>query len=51
MTHSEPYEPGPARGAQVRKEGEKWMLILVRDLRHPPEKVWQAITDPAHLRE
>jgi uncharacterized protein YndB with AHSA1/START domain len=23
----------------------------VRDLRHPPEKVWQALTDPAHLRE
>src|ERR1700680_609961 len=25
--------------------------MLVRDLRHPPEKVWQALTDPAHLRE
>jgi hypothetical protein len=46
------YTPGPASGAQVRKqEGEKWTLILVRELRHPPEKVWQALTDPAHLRE
>lgn len=45
------YESGPARGAQVRKEGDKWTLILVRELRHPPELVWQAITDPAHLRE
>jgi uncharacterized protein YndB with AHSA1/START domain len=45
------YEPGPASGAQVRKEGNKWTLILVRDLRHSPEKVWQALTDPAHLRE
>ena len=45
------YTPGPARGAQIQKNGEKWTLILVRDLRHPPEKVWQAITDPAHLRE
>jgi len=26
-------------------------LVLVRELRHPPEKVWQALTDPAHLRE
>ena len=26
-------------------------LILVRELRHSPEKVWQALTDPAHLRE
>jgi uncharacterized protein YndB with AHSA1/START domain len=35
----------------VRKDGEKWTLILVRELRHSPEKVWQALTDPAHLRE
>jgi uncharacterized protein YndB with AHSA1/START domain len=45
------YTPGPASGAQVRKEGEKWTLILVRELRHSPEKVWQALTDPVHLRE
>src|SRR2546429_672342 len=45
------YAPGPASGAQVRKDGEKWTLILVRELRHSPEKVWQALTDPAHLRE
>ena len=51
MTGSEQYDPGPARGAQVRKEGEKWTLILVRELRHSPEKVWQALTDPAQLRE
>jgi hypothetical protein len=47
----EQYTPGPASGAQVRKDGEKWTLILVRELRHSPEKVWQALTDPAHLRE
>ncbi len=51
MTDREQYSPGPARGAQIRKDGEKWTLILVRELRHPPEKVWQALTDPAHLRE
>jgi len=51
MSHRESYAPGPASGAQVRKDGEKWTLILVRELRHPPEKVWQALTDPAHLRE
>ena len=45
------YSPGPASGAQVRKGGEKWTLILVREMRHSPEKVWQALTDPAHLRE
>jgi hypothetical protein len=51
MSHREQYAPGPATGAQVRKGEEKWTLILVRELRHPPEKVWQALTDPAHLRE
>jgi len=51
MTHRDQYTPGPASGAQVRKDGENWTLILVRELRHSPEKVWQALTDPAHLRE
>jgi activator of Hsp90 ATPase-like protein len=51
MTDREQYTPGPASGAQVRRDGEKWTLILVRELRHSPEKVWQALTDPAHLRE
>ena len=51
MTEREQYTPGPASGAQIRKDGEKWTLILVRELRHPPEKVWQALTDPVHLRE
>ena len=51
MTNREQYSPGPASGAEIRKDGEKWTLILVRELRHAPEKVWQALTDPAHLRE
>jgi hypothetical protein len=51
MIAREQYTPGPANVAQVRKDGEKWTLVLVRDLLHSPEKVWQALTDPAHLRE
>jgi len=51
MSRREDYKPGPATGAEVRKDGEKWTLILVRDLHHPPAKVWQALTDPAQLRE
>ena len=51
MTELEQYVPGPASAAQVRKDGEKWTLILVRELRHSPEKVWQALTDPVHLLE
>jgi uncharacterized protein YndB with AHSA1/START domain len=51
MSDREQYEPGPASGAEVRKGGEKSTLILVRELRQPPEMVWQALTDPAQLRE
>jgi hypothetical protein len=61
MTDREQYTPGPAYGAQVNKGGvqkdgvekdnAKWTLILVRELRHSPEKVWQALTDPVQLRE
>jgi hypothetical protein len=51
MMDREQYTPGPATAAQVRKDGDKWTLILVRELRHSPEKVWEALTDPAHLRE
>ena len=51
MMDREQYAPGPARGARVQKDGENWTLILVRELRHSPEKVWEALTDPVHLRE
>jgi hypothetical protein len=47
------YTPGAAYGAQIKKdEGQgKWTLILVRELRHSPEKVWDALTEPAKVRE
>jgi uncharacterized protein YndB with AHSA1/START domain len=56
MTNLQPYTPGPANAARVQKDRgpnneEKWILVVVKDLRHSPEKVWQALTDPAHLRE
>src|SRR5262249_44176386 len=51
MKTRESYEPGPAAGADVRKEGDAWTLVLTRDLRHAPARVWQALTDPAPLRE
>ena len=51
MTDLDHYSPGPASGAQVRKGGDKWTLILVRELRHSPDKVWRALTDPVQVRE
>ena len=56
MLDRERYVPGPANIARIQKDRgpngeEKWTLVLVRELRHSPEKVWEAITDPAQLRE
>jgi hypothetical protein len=51
MSNREQYAPGSATGAEVRKDGDKWTLVLVRDLLHPPAKVWKALTEPEHLRE
>jgi len=51
MTTREQYAPGPATGARVEKTGDRWTLVLVRELHHPPEKVWRALTDPDELRQ
>ncbi len=51
MSARDSYRPGAAKGTDVRKEGDKWTLLIVRELRHAPEKVWRALTDPGQLRE
>jgi uncharacterized protein YndB with AHSA1/START domain len=51
MTIPEQYMPGPVNLARVQKDRENWTLVLVRQLRHSPRKVWSALTDPAQLRE
>ncbi len=51
MNGRDSYAPGAASGAEVRKDGEKWTLVLVRELSHPPAKVWKALTEPEHLHE
>jgi uncharacterized protein YndB with AHSA1/START domain len=51
MSNRDKYAPGPAAGAEIQKDGDKWTLVLVRDLAHPPAKVWKALTEPEHLRE
>jgi uncharacterized protein YndB with AHSA1/START domain len=33
----------------VQASGERWTLVFVRELRHPAEKVWAALTVPAQL--
>jgi uncharacterized protein YndB with AHSA1/START domain len=52
MTELAQYTPDPAFGARIEKtSADKWTLILVRDLRHSPSMVWQALTQPEQLRE
>ncbi|WP_027212687.1 SRPBCC family protein [Burkholderia sp. WSM2232] len=51
MSNRDSYRPGPAADAHVQKDADTWTLVLVRELRHSPERVWHALTDPASLRE
>lgn len=51
MTARDELELGPARDARVERAGDRWTLIVVRALRHPPDKVWRALTEPEYLRE
>lgn len=40
------FRPGPLARVELAPENE---LVFVRELRHPPEKVWAALTDPDQL--
>ena len=48
---SAPAPSPPADPVSIEVEGEKATLIFRRRLRHPPEVVWQALTDPKALRQ
>ena len=45
------YQPRAAIDADARRDGSRWTLVFVRQLRQPPSKVWLALTDPSNLRE
>jgi uncharacterized protein YndB with AHSA1/START domain len=45
------YQPTPLTTVDYAADGDRWTLVFVRDLRHPPEKVWAALTEPARLAE
>ncbi len=48
---SAPAEPPAGEPMSIEVEGEKATLIFRRLLRHPPEVVWKAITDPEEMRQ
>lgn len=43
------FEPGPLAAVAYEVTGGRATLVVERDLRHPPEQVWVALTDPAQL--
>ncbi len=45
------FEPGPLAEVDCLAGEDRWTLVFVRTLRHPPEKVWAALTEPAQLGE
>ncbi|MBQ0894207.1 SRPBCC family protein [Micromonospora sp. U56] len=45
------FRPGPPAEIEAEPAGDRWTLLFVRELRHAPEKVWSALTDPARLAE
>lgn len=34
---------------ELRAAGERWQIVFTRPLTHPVDRVWRAVTDPAHL--
>ena len=44
------FEPGPLAEVDAEAGEAGWTLVFVRDLRHPQELVWAALTEPAQLR-
>lgn len=45
------FDPGPLAEVELSASGDRWTLVFVRHLRHSPDKVWLALTDPAQLRQ
>ena len=33
----------------LTRQGDQWTLTFTRSLKHSPEKVWRAVTEPEHL--
>src|SRR5215211_1746309 len=45
------FDPGPLADVRTESAADEWTLVFVRDFRHPPEKVWEVLTDPAQVKE
>lgn len=43
------FDPGPLAAVEHHTDAGRSTLVFVRQLRHAPAKVWDALTDPAQL--
>ena len=44
------FQPSPLAEVKMLARHNRWTLVFTRELRHPPERVWSALTEPAQLR-
>ena len=45
------YEPSPLANVYSDYDGDRATLVFVREFRHPPERVWGALTEPSQIEK
>lgn len=45
------FDPGPLSAVGCERDGDRWTLVFVRELPHPAEQVWAALTEPSRLAD
>jgi len=43
------FDSGPLADVHARTDGDARTLVLTRELRHPPERMWAALTEPGQI--
>jgi uncharacterized protein YndB with AHSA1/START domain len=43
------FHPGELAHVDISPSQDRWTLVFVKDLRHPPATVWAALTEPAQI--
>jgi uncharacterized protein YndB with AHSA1/START domain len=43
------FDMGPLAAVHSGSAGDRWTLAFTKQLRHPPKRVWAALTDPAKV--
>jgi uncharacterized protein YndB with AHSA1/START domain len=45
------FQPSAPGAVEYHADGNRWTLVFVRLLRHGPERVWEALTDPVQVAQ